>query len=127
MKTIVMIAMLVVATIVNADGETPVMVGGNDGLDACMTLGAVVSKKGAKSEVAIYSKPDQESSIVDKLKSGTRVMFCDSSGDDWVGVVFSGDDAPYCGVTSPIEPRQPYQGECKSGWVERSNTEALAG
>ena len=92
-----------------------------------MTLGAVVNGKGVNSKVIVYSAPSQSSAIFEKLKSGTRVMICDDSGDDWVGIVYKGDDFPYCGLTSPIEIRQPYQGECKSGWVKTSNIEIFAG
>ena len=125
MRLLNLIIALVLSGTAFAANPTPVMVGGNESTDACMTLGAIKNSPGGK--VNVYSSPDEDSVVIDSLKSGTYIMLCDSSGDNWTGIVYSGDDAPFCGVTSPIESRQPYKGECKSGWMKSRMIDLLAG
>ncbi len=126
MKILILLFGFVFPAAAHGDSKVPVMVGGNEGLDACLTLGAVVGHGDSK-EVTIYSKPDKTSPVVKKLPSGTHVMICDSSGGDWLGVVFSGEPFPSCDLSSFNQPRQPYTGKCDSGWVKKSEIEFLAG
>lgn len=126
MKIIIIFLSAIFINITHADSPTPVMIGGNDGLDACLTLGSVVSPEGLN-DVSVYSKPDGSSTVIERLASGTYIMICDSSGDAWSGIVFAGDNSPSCKVTSSSEARHPYQGECKSGWVKTIVIEILAG
>lgn len=116
----------ILINLAHSDSPTPVMVGGNEGLDACLTLGAIVSPHSIN-EMSVYSKPNSDSVVIERLASGTHIMICDNSGDDWSGIIFTGSNFPSCNLTSPIKTRQPYQGECKSGWVKSIAIEVLAG
>jgi len=131
MKHILLVFTLcVISASLGASDKTPVLVGGNEDLDACTTLIGIVNDNKPNSTIPVYSSPDDNSSIVAHLKSGAQAMLCDSRGRRWGGVVFGTFDkeGPYeCGVTSPMEPRQAYSGKCKSGWVKSSFIQPLAG
>lgn len=103
-------------------GGIPVMVGGENDMDACGSLG-VVSKK--ESTVIVRDGPGIRFKLLDKLKPNSQVWICDQRGA-WLGIVYdlTGQE---CGVSSPIEARRPYAGKCASGWVLRKHIELLAG
>lgn len=108
---------------------TPVMVGGNDNLDACPSL-AVVS--GLKPEgdrfLAVRSEANAKSALIDKLQEGQKVFICNTSTDaNWFGVVYSHGNVDDCGVSSPVNPAKAYKGKCKSGWVNARWIKLLAG
>ena len=107
----------------------PVMVGSNDNLDACSGLGVVTGLKSKRHGfLAVRAGPSQKFEIVDKLKASQKVYICSSSEDGkWYGVVYSPNQTDECGVTSPINPTQPYKGKCKSGWVNDHWIKLVAG
>jgi len=108
---------------------TPVVVGGDDNLDACSGLGAV-SGLNAKGDgfLAVRSGANVAYPLVDKLTEGREVYICNKSVDGkWLGVVYSHDNGDDCGVTSPVNPARPYKGPCKSGWVNARWIKWLAG
>ncbi|GHA21240.1 hypothetical protein GCM10007989_15590 [Devosia pacifica] len=97
---------------------SPVMVGGNDGLDACMSYGEVVGLDPAGDGfLSVRAGPGTHHGEVDRLSLGTGAFACDEAtaddGTSWVGIVYGEE----CGVSSPIDGRHPYDGPCRSGWV----------
>lgn len=127
MKYFALVGCLMLASGAVAGGKTPVMVGGNDGLDACMAMGSVVTDSRSKRLAAVYPSPIQGGAVLENVPEGTLVMVCDESKNDWIGIVYSRHGESYCGLTTSIEPRQPYKGECRSGWIRKSNIEIVAG
>jgi hypothetical protein len=106
----------------------PVEVGGHDGLDACMSVGEVVGlNPDGDNFLAVREGPSTSYPKVDELHEGDEAFVCDEI-DDWFGIVYRGEgDNLDCDVTSPIEPREPYQGDCRSGWVSSKFMEIIAG
>jgi hypothetical protein len=106
-----------------------VMVGSDDNLDACSALGMVSGLKSRQdSFLAVRAGPDKRFAMIDRLKAGQKVFICRTSEDGkWYGVVYSRNSAEDCGVTSPINPARPYNGKCKSGWVNAHWIKLLAG
>ncbi|BAV97234.1 hypothetical protein [Lysobacter enzymogenes] len=105
----------------------PVMVGGNDVLDACGSLGEV---RGLRADgdgfLAVRNGPGAAYAMTDKLPEGREVMMCDQRGD-WIAVVYRDARLGRCGVGSPIGKRQAYRGPCKSGWVHGKWIVLMAG
>ncbi len=118
---------------------------GEDGpqLDACGALGVVRGLAVGKT-LAIHAAPFREAKATAQLVNGARVHVCTRSLDQkWLGVVVlpgapapDGDDvggnevlpAPAdCGVSSPVDRRQVYDGPCKSGWVSSGFVRLIAG
>jgi len=101
----------------------PVVIG-EDGprLDACGTIGAV-NRSGAAG-LALRAAPFADARIVAQLADDQRVHVCTRSLDQrWLGVVVpptpAQEGAPTvdCGVSSPVDRKQPYDGPCVSGWL----------
>lgn len=108
---------------------TPVIVGSDDDLDACSSLG-MVSGLNPKGDgfLAVRSGKNATAPLVDKLLENQKVFICNTSKDGkWLGVVYSLDNINDCGVTSAVNPAQPYKGKCKSGWVSTRWIKLLAG
>ena len=125
--------------------ERPVTIG-EDGprLDACGGVG-VVRGLGAGRTLALLAAPFQNAQPVAELANGTQVHVCTRSLDQrWMGVVVMSAAEPAssttspsngtagsvredCGVSSPVDRRQPYEGPCPSGWVSSSFVQLIAG
>jgi len=121
-KTLMIFSFLV--GFVYADSGMPVMYGGDADADACAALGEIrgISKHG-DGFVAIRNGAGSKYRMKDKIrKNGIRVTICDSHGK-WIGIVYGED----CGTSSPIAKKQPYKGQCKSGWVYEKFVELIAG
>jgi len=106
--------------------QRPVMVGHEEGLDACLSLSQI---QGAKSGmVSVRAAPDANAKEIDRLNNGDFVYNgCDESGE-WAGVVYTHDkELPDCGVSSPVPKEQAYAGPCRSGWVRRKWVIVVAG
>lgn len=102
---------------------------GEDGprLDACGAMG-LVTRAGEKGLV-LRAAPFEEGKEVGRLANGDRAFVCTRSLDQkWLGVVVvamgasagaSGVaiDRTDCGVSDPVDRKQPYDGPCPSGWV----------
>ena len=103
--------------------RVPVMVGGEESLDACGGVDTTVSA------VAVRSGPGDHYPVVEHLDRGARVYICDMSPDRrWEGIVsFPAEEAESCGVSSPIPTRQAYPGTCRSGWVPTDSVVLIAG
>lgn len=97
----------------------PVMVGGEENLDACTGLGIVFGlNPQGDNFLAVRSGKNSRYALVDKLYESQQVFICQTSVDGkWLGVVYSHNKNDDCGVNSPINPAQVYSGKCKSGWV----------
>ncbi|QGP79661.1 hypothetical protein [Sphingobium sp. CAP-1] len=108
---------------------------GEDGpqLDACGSMGQV-TRAGAKG-LAVRAAPFAEAKALAMLAEGDRAFVCTRSLDQkWLGVVLAppapADNAAEpvdCGVASPVERKQPYDGPCVSGWVASAYVRLIAG
>jgi hypothetical protein len=113
---------------------------GEDGprLDACGARG-IVRRAGAQG-LALRAAPFSRARATESLAEGTRLHICTRSLDQrWLGVVVIPppltpseggnvmEAAPTdCGVSEPVERKQPYDGPCRSGWVASSYVELIA-
>ena len=115
----------------------PVTVG-EDGprMDACGTLGQVT--RGGAGGLPLRAAPFADAKILSELAVGQRTYVCTRSLDQkWLGVVVmpeisdpdpaNATQAPDCGVSSPVERKQPYDGPCASGWVSSAFVRLIAG
>ena len=112
----------------------PVMIG-EDGqrLDACGAMGQVV-RVGAKG-LAVRAAPFAEAKEIARIVEGSRAWVCTRSIDQkWLGVVLApeppadNETAPAdCGVSDPVDRKQPYDGPCLSGWVSSAAIRLIAG
>ncbi|BAV65277.1 hypothetical protein [Sphingobium cloacae] len=114
----------------------PVIIG-EDGprLDACGGLGQVI-RAGAKG-LAVRAAPFDEAQEIGRMAEGGRAFLCTRSIDQkWLGVVIppeasgtTGDasEAVDCGVSSPVDRKQPYDGPCQSGWVSSAFIRLIGG
>lgn len=93
--------------------------GGNDDLDACLSVGHVANlSSGPDGFLAVKEAPDLKAVRADKIYNKQIVWICASSKDNkWLGIVYSKDKKQECGTSTSVEKRQPYPGPCKSGWV----------
>lgn len=117
-----------------ADGPTgrPVTIG-EDGprLDACGALGQVTRSGGAG--LALHAAPFADAKELGRLADGRRAYICTRSLDQkWLGVVVppdvaGGEAAADCGVASPVDRKQPYDGPCASGWVSSTYVRLIGG
>lgn len=113
------------ATTAIAQGDrVPVMVGGDENLDACGGIGVVANLKPvAGNALSVRAGPGLQYASLDKLAAGTRLWLCDGR-DGWLGVVYGSTD---CGVSTPVPDRRTYAGPCSSGWVYRKYVDLIAG
>ena len=108
---------------------------GEDGprLDACGVMGQVTRAGG--NGLALRAAPFAEAKSVATLAEGARLHVCTRSIDQkWLGVVVrptpaEGDSAPPldCGVSSPVDRKQAYEGPCASGWVASAYVRLIVG
>jgi hypothetical protein len=108
---------------------------GEDGprLDACGGLGQV-SRSGAGG-LPLLAAPFADAKVIAQLPEGQRAYICTRSLDQkWLGVVLApppvtdnSTDAADCGVSSPVDRKQPYDGPCVSGWVASAYVRLIAG
>ncbi|MCP1470157.1 hypothetical protein J3E64_001844 [Sphingobium sp. OAS761] len=109
---------------------------GEDGprLDACGAMGQV-TRPGADG-LALRAAPFADAEVMARLAEGDRAYVCTRSLDQkWLGVVVrpapapDGDAQPPvdCGVSSPVDRKQPYGGPCASGWVSSVYIRLIAG
>lgn len=105
---------------------------GEDGprLDACSGMGQVV-RVGANG-LALRAAPFADARAMAQLADGARLHLCTRSLDQrWIGVVVAppvAADAPVdCGLSSPVDRKQPYAGPCSSGWVASAYVRLIAG
>lgn len=107
----------------------PVEVGGSEEWDACGSTGQV---RGLKADgdgfLAVRAGPGADYRMLDKLGNGRLVYLCASRGG-WTAVVYAptGADASECGVSWAIAEVEVYRGPCKSGWVNTTWIEVVAG
>lgn len=99
----------------------PVEYGGNDDLDACLSLGYVDHlNQGPDGFLAVKDEPKLSAKRIDKVYNGQTVYICAETKDGlWLGIVYTKDEKIDCGTTSPVDKRKPYKGPCKSGWVSK--------
>lgn len=108
---------------------------GEDGprLDACGAMGQAV-RVGAGG-AAVRAAPFSDAGEVARMAEGSRAWVCTRSLDQkWLGVVLVPDPpadnaaAPVdCGVSGPVDRKQPYDGPCPSGWVSSAAMRLIAG
>jgi hypothetical protein len=111
-----------------ADDAQSVLVGGEEAIDACSSLGQVVGlRSGGDNYLSVRAAPDQSRTELDRLGAEALVHICDKAGE-WLGIVYSpGDEVDDCGVSAPSPARAAYKGPCRSGWVHHLFVEVVAG
>ena len=100
---------------------------GEDGprLDACGAMGQA-ARVGARG-LAIRAAPFADAQEIGRLAEGGRVHVCTRSLDQkWLGVVVLMPAPNDCGLSEPVERRQPYEGPCLSGWVSSASIRFVA-
>jgi hypothetical protein len=133
-------------TQIEATLARPVTIG-EDGprLDACGALGVVHGLADGRT-LAMRAAPFQDAKAIAQLANGARVHICARSIDQrWLGVVVPPLTPPQategpgiegnlaapasvdCGVSSPVDRKQPYDGPCQSGWVSSGFVQLIAG
>lgn len=108
---------------------------GEDGprLDACGGMGQVL-RTGAGGQ-PLRAAPFGDAKVLATLNEGDRAYICTRSLDQkWLGVVLApppaadnSAQATDCGVSSPVDRKQPYDGPCVSGWVASAYVRLIAG
>ena len=108
---------------------------GEDGprLDACGAMGQA-GRVGAKG-LPVRAAPFADAKEMARMSEGGRAWVCTRSLDQkWLGVVLaaepSSDNASEpadCGVSEPVDRKQPYDGPCLSGWVSSAGIRLIAG
>lgn len=119
------------ASLAAEDDSIPIVIGGNDVMDACPSVGAV---KGLKIKgdgfLSVRSGPGSQFLERDRLLEGALFYMCDeknSGGGTWIGIVYSKKNTSTCGVTSAIEKVSVYKGPCKWGWINSKWVKVVAG
>ncbi len=118
--------LVVACSVVSASEFRPVIIGQEEGLDACMGFAEVVDAKSGL--VSVRAGPGAGYPETDRLKVGQFAYVCGGTSE-WTGVVY-GNRAQMksgCGVTSPVPKPVPYSGVCKSGWVRSKWINVVAG
>lgn len=110
-------------------GESRAVTIGEDGprLDACGATGQVV-RVGTRG-LALRAAPFASAPATAQLAEASRMHVCTRSIDQkWLGVVVPGEgEAVDCGVSEPVDRKQPYDGPCQSGWVSSASVRLIAG
>ena len=106
----------------------PVMVGGYDDLDACLSVVRVTGlDPRGDNYLSLRSRPSPTGRELARLRTGQWLVACDESGGQWLGVLYDPTGKADCGTGTPIARRQAYRGACTAGWVARRFTEVIAG
>ncbi len=127
-----LISPLICTASLAAEGDSiPIVIGGNEVMDACPSVGAV---KGLKVKgdgfLSVRSGPGSQFLEKDRLVEGALFYMCDEKNADngaWVGIVYSKKNTDTCGVTSPIGKVSVYKGPCKWGWINSKWVKVVAG
>ncbi len=124
MKKIIFFIAMICSSSVFAFPTGPVMVGGDAEFDACGGYGLVTVS------TVLYSQEKSGQVVFSKIDAAQGVFMCDSKivdGVEYLGVVFSTNENESCGVGTPIENKEAYSGNCKSGWVKAEYVTLIAG
>lgn len=106
LMTTAAVLIALVAPALAGKNNVPVYVGGNDGLDACMSSGTVIGlDPNGDGWLAVKSGPGLNFARVDVLYNGQNVSICDQVGP-WMAVVYS-KRRQDCGVSTPLR-HKPY-------------------
>lgn len=109
--------------------ERPVLVGGREDLDACLTVAKVTGlNPRGDNFLSLRSRPSGKAGELMRLRPGQQVWVCEETPEGWTGVLVAPADGDLdCGVGTPIASRQAYSGQCQSGWVASRFLEIVAG
>lgn len=109
--------------------ERPVMVGGMDDLDACLTVSKVTGlNPRGDNFLSLRSQPSSKARELMRLRPEQQVWVCEETPGGWTGVLIAPADGSLdCGVGTPIASRRAYAGPCQSGWVASRFLEVIAG
>lgn len=123
-----------VAAAAKPPADRPVMVGGQQDIDACPSVAVIVPlREGGDGFVAVRAAPSLKARRLYKLLPGQEVLLCAASADgQWVGIIYpeplGGPDVSECRVSMPIAGKaHAYDGPCRSGWVARRLLTVIAG
>lgn len=109
--------------------ERPIMVGGMDDLDACLTVSKVTGlNPRGDNFLSLRSQPSSKARELMRLRAEQQVWVCEETPGGWTGVLIGPADGSLdCGVGTPIAKRRAYAGPCQSGWVASRFLEVVAG
>ncbi|MBV1690502.1 SH3 domain-containing protein [Novosphingobium sp. G106] len=109
--------------------ERPVMIGGRDDLDACLTVSKVTGlNPRGDNFLSLRSQPSSTARELSRLRPEQQVWVCEETPGGWTGVLVAPADGSLdCGVGTPIARRQAYSGTCQSGWVASRFLKVIAG
>jgi hypothetical protein len=106
--------------------DVPIVIGGDQGLDACGGVGRVAGlDPHGDGFLAVKAGPGISYARIDRLYNAKQVYLCVEKGN-WWGIVYS-KTRQKCNVSSPWPAAMPYTGPCRSGWVHRKWIKLLAG
>ncbi len=120
-----------------------VMYGGEVEYDACGAWGDVHGlDPNGDNFLAVRTGPGTAYTQIDSLNEGDGFSLCDRKGS-WIGIVYQDKDQKAndmegdvegneagdldCNTGTPVTPRKPYDGPCRSGWVHENWVRLLAG
>ncbi len=115
-----------------------VMIGGSPHLDACQMQGVVAGLGPRRAGdpksgfLSVRSGPGGAKYFeIDQVFNGDKLIICGQSGP-WLAVIFPFRDRQnfqhcYSQVNVNLATRQPYTGNCQSGWVHKSYVRITAG
>ncbi|MDH5181302.1 MAG: hypothetical protein OEZ39_00655 [Gammaproteobacteria bacterium] len=124
MRIGILFALLLTATTVSAGQPVPVIVGGDENMDACPSLARPNALPA--DQLTVHAGPSASQPVIDTLKMGADIWVCRGEAG-WIGVVYPDKPNQDCGIHSPIEKETAYPGPCKSGWVRETALEIVAG
>jgi hypothetical protein len=107
--------------------KTPVMVGQEEGFDACGSTWKVIGlSNGASGFLSVRTSPSAKAVELDRLRNGVFVAGCDDKSG-FLGIVYDPTKKLDCGVGSPVAKLMAYNGPCRSGWVSKRFVTLIAG
>jgi starvation-inducible outer membrane lipoprotein len=110
--------------------QVPVRIGElGPSFNACAGAGTT-RQVTASRPLPVRAAPFEDAEETGAITAGQRFFICTRSHNQkWLGVVYdeSGTLAERCGVSSPANSRQAYEGPCRSGWVSSPFVRLVAG
>lgn len=107
--------------------KTPVMVGQEEGLDACGSSWMVTGlSSGPSGFVSVRTSPSAKAVELDRLRNRFTVFGCEEKSG-FLGIVYDPKGKLDCGVGSPVAKLMAYSGPCRSGWVSKRFVTLMAG
>lgn len=95
--------------------------------DACAGYGRVTNLNAdTDRSLSVRAAPSGGAEEVDRIDNGQGVSMCQQVGN-WIGIVYTtgSEGRDRCGTGSPVPSLRPYEGSCKSGWINENFVELI--